>query len=192
MNRAKSCITILFTIAVFSLVLAGCRHEDNNFIYMPDMVYSPAFKAQKEGAMRMPVLGTVSRDFVRYPYAADPEGSRALMNPLQPTMEVLKRGQAVYNTYCIVCHGTHAEGDGPVAAKFGHPPTLHSDKVRGWPDGRIYHVITMGQNTMPSYASQVAPGDRWAVIEYIRVLQRSKHPTPDDLKAAAKEDEDSN
>jgi hypothetical protein len=180
---------VLAAAIVSILALASCRHEEPNFIYMPDMVYSPAMKAQKEGAMRMPVEGTVSRDFVRYPYPNDPDGASKMQNPLRPTMAVLERGKAVYNTYCIVCHGTNADGDGPVAGKFPRPPTLHSDKVRGWTDGRIYHVIMMGQNNiMPSYAAQIAPGDRWAIIYYIRALQRSKHPSEQDLKAAQQEE----
>ena len=69
------------------------------------------------------------------------------------------------------------QGDGYIVPKFPRPPTLQSDKVRNWPDGNIYHVITMGQNLMPSYASQILPADRWAVIHYVRALQRSQHPT---------------
>jgi mono/diheme cytochrome c family protein len=45
-------------------------------------------------------------------------------------------------------------------------------------------VISAGQNLMPSYASQVASADRWAIIHYVRALQRSKNPSAEDLKAA--------
>jgi hypothetical protein len=58
--------------------------------------------------------------------------------------------------------------------------------VSGWPDGRIYHVVTRGQNLMPNYASQILPEDRWAVIHYIRALERSAHPEPQDLRVAGK------
>jgi len=155
---------------------------------MPDMVYSPAFKAQKEGSMMMPVEGTVPRDYQPYAYKNNPElAGKELKNPLRPTETNLKRGKFVFNTYCITCHGPAGEGDGSVVPKFPRPPSLQSDKVRTWPDGRIYHVITMGQNLMPSYASQISPGDRWAAIHYVRVLQRSKHPTAEDLKIANQE-----
>jgi mono/diheme cytochrome c family protein len=179
-------------ITGFSLIMiflfAGCRHEKPNVIYMPDMVYSPALKAQKEGSMRMPVQGTVPRDFKPYAFAKDAEAAgRELRNPLRPTQAVLARGQHVFNTNCAVCHGPAGEGDGYIVPKFPRPPSLQSDKVRAWPDGRIYHVISMGQNLMPSYASQISSGDRWAAIQYIRVLQRSKHPTPEDLKYAEEE-----
>jgi mono/diheme cytochrome c family protein len=138
--------------------------------------------------MRMPVAGTVPRGFQPYAYAKDPEAAgRELRNPLPRTEEVLKRGQAMFNTYCIVCHGPNGMGDGLIVPKFPRPPSLQSDKVRNWPDGRIFHTVTMGQNLMPSYASQVASADRWAIIHYVRALQRSQHPTSEDLKAAAAE-----
>ncbi|MFZ9595570.1 MAG: c-type cytochrome [Bdellovibrionia bacterium] len=165
------------------LIWSGCRHEKPNVIYMPDMVYSPAMKAQQPGEMMMPVAGTVDRNFQPYPYPNDPEAAgRELKNPLQPTLEVLKRGKHVYETYCIVCHGPSAEGDGYIVPKYPRPPSLHSEKVTQWNDGSIYHVITMGQNLMPSYASQIASGDRWATIHYVRALQRSKKPTPEDVQ----------
>jgi mono/diheme cytochrome c family protein len=199
--------------AVLVLGLSGCLHSEPTYIYMPDMVYQPALKAQSVGSMRPPVKGTIPRDFVPYPYSniggaapipGSPEAKAAaahpraaatdanypgkeLKNPLRPTLTVLKRGQVVFNTYCIVCHGPAGMGDGSVVPRFPRPPSLQSDKVRNWPDGNIYHVITMGQNMMPSYASQIAPGDRWAVIHYVRALQRSQHPSPDDVKEAEKE-----
>ncbi|MGK5081882.1 cytochrome c [Bdellovibrionota bacterium FG-1] len=167
-----------------ALGLAGCKHSQPNVIYMPDMVYSPALKAQQEGAMSMPVKGTVSREFQAYAYTDVETAGRELINPLPPTPSVLRRGQAMFNIYCIVCHGPQGEGDGTIVPKFPRPPSLQSDKIRGYPDGSIYHVMSMGQNLMPSYASQVSSGDRWAIIWYVRALQRAKRPTADDLKAA--------
>lgn len=165
--------------------LVGCgKHEKPNWTYMPDMAESPAYKAQEVGSMRVPVKGTVPRGFQSYDYAQNPEGAgRDLKNPLRRTAAVLKRGQTMYNTYCIVCHGPAGEGDGTIVPKFPRPPSLQSEKVRTWADGRIYHVITMGQNLMPSYATQISPEDRWAAIHYVRVLQRSKHPSAEDLRA---------
>jgi mono/diheme cytochrome c family protein len=177
--------TILAILSLeLALGLSGCKHEEPNTIYMPDMVYTPALKAQKEGSMRLPVKGTVPRDFEPYHYTDVEAAGKGLKNPLQPTMTVLNRGKSIYNTYCIVCHGPNGEGDGYIVPKFPRPPSLQSDKIRNYPDGSIYHVISMGQNLMPSYASQIAPGDRWAAILYIRALQRAKHPTAEDLKAA--------
>jgi mono/diheme cytochrome c family protein len=211
LSRLNWTLASVFCFASFSL--SGCLHEDTNTIYMPDMVYQPSIKAQTEG-VRMPVPGTISRDYVPYPYkniggeapipgsaaakAAEAAGRTfsssdagypgdALKNPLRPTMAVLQRGQYVFDHYCIVCHGPNGQGDGYIVPKFPRPPSLQSDKIRNWPDGNIYHVITVGQNTMPSYASQIVPGDRWAVIHYVRALQRSQHPTAADVKESENE-----
>src|SRR5271156_5124571 len=100
---------------------------------------------------------------------------------------MLLKGQHLFNTYCIVCHGTRAEGNGFIIPKFPQPPSLHSDKVRNWTDGRIFHVITTGQNLMPSYASQITPDERGAIINYVRVLQRAVNPTDADVKELEKE-----
>ncbi len=174
-------------LGLLVLFLSACHHEKPNVIYMPDMVYSPALKAQQEG-VRLPVPGTISRDFIPYPYKNNPEGAgRELKNPLMPTRQVLVRGQHIFGIYCIACHGASGEGDGTIVPKFPRPPTLHSEKVRNWSDGRIFHTISVGQNLMPSYASQISAGDRWAAIYYVRVLQRAKHPTSEDLKIADEE-----
>ena len=178
----------LFPVLVFLLCWTGCLHEEPNVIYMPDMVYSPALKAQKQDSMMMPVKGTIPRDYEPYPYLNNPEAAgRELKNPLKPTQVILGRGQHIFNTYCMTCHGPAGEGDGSIVPRFPRPPSLQSDKVRNWPDGRIFHVITAGQNLMPSYSTQISSGDRWAAIHYVRVLQRAKHPTVEDLKAADQE-----
>jgi mono/diheme cytochrome c family protein len=178
--RASSIYVFLASAALF--VLSGCtKHSQPNFIYMPDMYYSPAVKAQK-ALMRMPVEGTIPRGYMPYHFTSPEEAGKALINPLKPTHAVLMRGQMMFNTFCIACHGEKGLGNGLVAAKMVRPPSLQSDKIRNWADGNIFHIITRGQNVMPSYASQIMPEDRWAIIHYIRVLQRAEHPTPEDLK----------
>ena len=174
------------------LSLSGCKSESLGWTYMPDMSYSPAIKAQKIGSMRPPVANTIPRGFKPYPYHFLPEeAGKKLHNPLPRTKAVLARGQALFNVYCIVCHGATGQGDGPVTQapsgnSFPRPPALTSDKIRDFPDGRLFHIMTDGQGLMPSYASQVEPEERWAIANYIRVLYRANHPTPDDLKQLEK------
>jgi mono/diheme cytochrome c family protein len=89
------------------------------------------------------------------------------------TLELVRRGKEVYENHCIVCHGPTGAGDGPVVARgFPAPPSLLAPKARAYPDGRIFHVVTVGQNrVMPSYAASLEPRDRWAVVFYVRALQ---------------------
>jgi mono/diheme cytochrome c family protein len=170
-----------------SVLASACgKHTSPNIIFMPEMVYSPALKAQEEGAMRVPVKGTVPRGFHSYGFYA--KGIQAagaeLQNPVAFTKTSLLRGQSVYNAQCKVCHGEDGQGGGTIVPKFQRPPTLHSEKMKGYTDSQIFHVITVGQNLMPSYSGQISAEDRWSVANYIRALQRSQAPTEQDLKSA--------
>ncbi|MBF0491526.1 MAG: c-type cytochrome [Deltaproteobacteria bacterium] len=181
-------IKILSLMALLS-VLAACggTSEKPPFEYMANMTNSPAVKAYEE-VPRKPVEGTIPRNFHPYPYTKE-EGDKAGaegVNPLPLTKEVFAKGQLQFNSYCIVCHGPKGEGDGYIIPKFPKPPSLLSDKVRNWPDARIYHVISMGQNLMPSYATQIRQEDRWAVIHYVRALQRAANPTGEDIALVKK------
>ena len=173
-------LSLKFILFLTLIGLPGCGNRSyQKLIYMPDMYWSPAVKAQREGSMRLPPAGAYPANFNPSEASFDVKAA----NPLKPTRLVLERGQKVFNTFCIVCHGPAGEGNGYIVPKFPMPPSLQSDKVRNWPDGAIFQVIKNGQNLMSSYASEIVEEDRWAAIHYIRALQRSKHPTPDDLKA---------
>lgn len=185
----------LFKVIGFSaaLVLTGCgyvKHSEPYYTYAPDMHYSPGLKAQEPGAMRPLPEGAVPRGF--RPYAVKTiEEARGLSNPLPRDRATLNKGRQLYNVYCIVCHGQMGEGDGLVASMpnwprplFPRPPTLQSEKIRDFKDGQLLHIITMGQNLMPSYGEKMNMEERWALVHYIRALYRAKHPTPDDLKKA--------
>ena len=133
--------------------------------------------------MRPPVPGTVARGFLPYAYAGKPdEAGKFLVNPLPFSATVLERGRSGFLTFCSPCHGNFGHGDSHLRGQFPNPPTLLSDKVRNWPDGNIFHVITEGQNIMPSYAGQVRRDDRWAIVHYIRALQRAQFAKESDLK----------
>lgn len=167
-------------------------YEHNVMQYMPNMHHTVALKPQRAydfysdrlGA-RTPPAGTIARS--QRPYAYNKEKSAAdvekFSNPIPATKEVLLRGQKVYMNTCVVCHGPAGNGDGYIVPPYSKPPSLQSDKIRGYADSQIFHVITVGQNLMGSYAPQVREQDRWAIIHYIRALQKSENPTEADLAA---------
>ncbi len=133
--------------------------------------------------MRTPVEGTVARGYLPYPFKGKPtEAENLLVNPLIPSKSVLELGKQKYLTFCSPCHGNYGMGDSRLRGQFPNPPTLHSDRIRNMKDGGIFHIITDGQNVMPGYASQITEEERWAIIHYIRVLQRSVNPKESDLR----------
>jgi mono/diheme cytochrome c family protein len=109
---------------------------------------------------------TVSRDSA--PRPAPPEISTAL----------LERGRERYEIYCSPCHGRVGDGQGMIVQRgFPPPPTFHQPRLREAPAEHYYEVITNGLGVMYPYAARVAPADRWAIIAYIRALQRSQNAT---------------
>ena len=187
--------SILSTAALLlaSVSLSACgylKHSQPYYTYAPDMHYGASFKAQEEGSMRQPPQGAIPRGFRPYSIVTMDQAKMHL-NPLPRNKENLMEGKKLYNTYCIVCHGKFGEGDGLVASLkdwprplYPRPPSLQSDKVRDYKDGQIFHVISMGQNLMPSYAEKLNEEERWQVIHYVRALYRAKHPSAEDLKKA--------
>jgi mono/diheme cytochrome c family protein len=108
-----------------------------------------------------------------YAFKGKPEeAGENLINPIAISKASLDMGQKKYDIYCSPCHGYHGEGNSRLGGQFPNPPSLHSEKVRTWTDGRLFHVITDGQNIMPSYSTQLTQEERWNVVNYIRVLQR--------------------
>lgn len=103
--------------------------------------------------------------------------------PMQVSTGVLKRGQERFGIYCAPCHGLAGRGDGIVAVRAERlaegtfvPPTSVQDKtVLARPVGHLFNTITNGIRTMPSYGSQIPVDDRWAIVAYVRALQRSAH-----------------
>lgn len=164
----------------------GCTDSSDtpNIELIQDMMRSPAVKAQDEDpsrpgmlAMRLPPEGTIPRNREYYRYGLDViTAEKELVNPIQGQLspEILGGGRKTYEIYCSVCHGLKGLGDGPVAPKMIlKPPSLVSDKVKNFKDGRLYHIIVRGQGVMGNYANQIIdPGERWALINYIRSLQK--------------------
>ena len=98
--------------------------------------------------------------------------------PFPVTMETMNRGQERYQIFCAACHGMTGIGDGLIVRRgFRRPPSFHEERLRQAPVGHFFDVSTNGWGAMPSYAAQVTPADRWAIIAYIRALQLSQQAT---------------
>jgi mono/diheme cytochrome c family protein len=153
------------------------------FAYMPDMAHSIPYNSfapnpiTRDGkTLQAPVPGTLPRGSQPFHYGATPEealrAGRELRNPIPRSAETLARGRIVFETFCLVCHGEHGQGDGPLVPKIPNPPAYTSDRVRAMAPGQIFHVITRGSGRMPSYAAQITPEQRWLVVHYVGTLQQ--------------------
>jgi mono/diheme cytochrome c family protein len=125
--------------------------------------------------------------------AADGEPQPAWVTefPLPVTREMMARGRQRFNIYCATCHGLAGDGGGVVSKRalaleqgtWVPPLSLHADSVVAQPVGQLYHTITHGVRKMPGYGDQIAVEDRWAIVLYIRALQRSRNASPSDVPA---------
>jgi mono/diheme cytochrome c family protein len=106
------------------------------------------------------------------PLSRDDAGEK-LTNPLPASPEVLAQGKQLYDVYCALCHGAAGKADGKVGAKFGFPiPPLDDAAVVERKDGYLYGTIREGGFIMPKYAEVMTPAERWAVVHYMRALQK--------------------
>lgn len=115
--------------------------------------------------------------------------------PVPVTMDLLRRGRERYNIYCAVCHGLSGYGDGMVARRAAEmqaagantasnwvaPTNYHTDEIRNRPVGHVYNTIANGIRTMPAYNKQIPVLDRWAIVAYVKALERSQNAKPSDV-----------
>jgi mono/diheme cytochrome c family protein len=156
---------------------------------MVRMLDQPRLSAQRASSFfadgrvdRLPAPGTVARGFLPYDISS-PEEANRLANPLPRSSEVMAEGRRAYETYCVVCHGPLATGDPLLSKAYGaKPANMQSPAIRAYPDGHYYDVIMRGKNAMPSYAADLSEDERWAVVHYLRALQRAQNATEEDLR----------
>jgi cytochrome c553 len=142
-----------------------------------------------ESAMRMPVEGTIARDD---DLAGMDHNIHTMKNPLPLSSSVMERGKQRYNIYCTPCHGAVGDGKGIVAQRgmtlgFVPPTNLHDQNMRNMADGHFYHVMTNGIRNMQPYAYQINENDRWAIVHYIRALQRSQNASAKDIPVSVRD-----
>jgi cytochrome c5 len=96
--------------------------------------------------------------------------------PVEVTRELMERGQQRFNITCAMCHGAAAEGNGIVKQHgLATVVSLQDERIRKMSDGEIFNTITNGKNTMMAYGPTIIVPDRWAIIAYLRALQRSQN-----------------
>jgi mono/diheme cytochrome c family protein len=178
------------------LALQGCRgqtSEEPPLWIKHGMEFQPkgiAYERSRFTAdgrvMQAPPAGTVAVGFLNedadYWQGGKDSASLVKQNPLKLTPMVMERGQERFNIYCTPCHSQTGVGDGLVIKRgFTPPPNFHDDRLVNVPDGHIFQVISHGIRTMPAYGKQIPAEDRWAIVAYIRALQRSQRATINDV-----------
>jgi len=171
----KSKIHICIGAGIF-LALAGCRNDMHDQPRYKPLAASDFFSDHRSA--RPMVDGTVARGQLRIDearYTGKIEGNDIDQFPIPIGKADIERGQDRFNVYCTPCHGHLGDGNGMVVLRgYRQAASYYTDKLMKAPVGHFFDVITNGFGAMPSYASRVAPDDRWRIIAYIRALQLSE------------------
>lgn len=180
-------LTALLMVLVLVLsggCLRGCKssrppiHPNPNMDYQPKLEPFEASSFFYDGiAMRAPVPGTVARgqlienDVVTT--GRDPGGNFVAVNPVPLDDNVIARGMDRFVIYCAPCHTERGDGRGILYERGNVPTTsLHDPRVVGLTDGELYDVITNGKGLMTGYRYPIRTHDRWAIVAYVRELQK--------------------
>ncbi len=163
----------------------------------PGMKHQPKYKPQSEskffadGRSDRPLpAGVVSRDALRNDdelyLGKSSDGSWLRGFPASVTIDatLMARGRERFTIYCAPCHGALGDGNG-ITKQYGMgaTPSYHDARLRDMAEGEIFNTITHGKTNMLSYADKVTPHDRWAIILYVRSLQRAQTGTVAEVPA---------
>jgi mono/diheme cytochrome c family protein len=191
---------VLLMFVVVSI--AGCRGSLSRrppIELFADMDRQPKLRPQAASqffanglSSRLPVPGTIARGT---PYQDLPihtgrePGTTNFIDflPVPVTAGLLARGQERYTIHCLMCHGASGDGKGLLTKyQMVGMANFHDQRLVLMSDGEIFNTITYGKNLMGAYGASVSPQDRWAIIAYVRALQRAHLATIADVPEPAR------
>jgi mono/diheme cytochrome c family protein len=182
---------VLGVFAVTSAVaLAGCArgctssrppiHVNPSMDDQPKVLPQTASAFFYDGSsMRQPVPGTIPigglKEDAAFFTGRGADGQFVATIPVPVTEALVERGHERYAIYCQPCHDARGDGKG-ILFQRGNVPTasFHQEKILKYPDGQIFDVVTNGAGLMPGYRWPIPPADRWAIIAYVRQLERQR------------------
>jgi mono/diheme cytochrome c family protein len=178
---------VLLAVALLAAA-AGCRQDMHDQPRYEPLERSRFFADGR--ASRPLVPGVIARGHLQADsafYRGEVDGKFAEVFPLPVTRELLERGRERYDIFCAPCHDHVGAGAGVIVQRgFKSPASFHEERLRGMPPGYFFQAMTNGFGVMASYAAQVPPRDRWAIVAYIRALQLSQHAVVADVPAATR------
>ena len=164
----------------------GCTSSSPPIHLNPSMDNQPKVRAQSAStffydgmSMRQPIPGTVAigglKEDTAFFTGKGADGQFVATNPVTVDDTVLERGRQRYVIYCLPCHDARGDGKGILFTRGNVPTaTFHQEKILKYTDGQLFDIMTNGQGLMPAYRWPIPPADRWAIIAYIRGLQRDR------------------
>ena len=196
---------LIFGLTIVAVMLIAGKRGDISrkppIEVIPDMDRMPKLRPQAPNdffadgmSSQLHVPGTIARGSAYQDIPANTGKVPGTTNwvidiPVPVNEQLLAHGQERYGIYCAVCHSAAGDGKG-ITGKYGMVAmaNFHDPRIVKMPDGEMFTVITYGRNLMGSYAGQIDIQDRWAIIAYVRALQRSRLAILDDVPADRREE----
>jgi len=184
--NAKTRTVVAAGCLAAGMLVAGCRQDMHDQPKFKPYAKSDFYADQRSA--RPLVDGTIARGHLNQDtllVTGKVDGAPAAVFPFEITQAVMDRGHERYDIFCSPCHSRTGMGDGMIVRRgYRKPPTFHQDRLRQAAPGYVFDVITSGFGAMPDYAAQIPVNDRWAIVAYLRALQRSQQATINDVPAA--------
>jgi mono/diheme cytochrome c family protein len=176
----------LASVAALGGCARGCTSSRPPVHLNPSMDDQPKVRPQSASrffsngaSMRDPVPGTVpigglNEDAAFYTGKGS-DGQFVATIPVTVDDAVVERGRQRYVIYCQPCHDARGDGKG-ILFQRGNVPTasFHQEKILKYTDGEIFDVITNGRGLMSAYRWPIPPADRWAIVAFVRELERER------------------
>ena len=177
----KSLYKIVAVVGLSFMATSCFDKAKPNYQFFPNMYEPVSYETYSEHNVfkggveaQEPAKGSIKRGFVPYEIPNTPEGyalaKATLKSPLDSLSINQDKAKELYTVYCAICHGDAGDGKGNLVVKekfLGVP----SYKDREITDGRVFHVITYGLNSMGSHANQLSQEERWVVADYVLKLK---------------------
>ncbi len=185
-TRAGVGVVVVTSLVALTGCARGCTSSQPPIHLNPSMDNQPKARPQsaskffRNGAtMREPVAGTVPMGGLKedpvFHTGVGPDGQFVTASPVTVDQAVLDRGHQRYQIYCAPCHDARGDGKGILFQRANVPTaSLHQEKVLNYADGELFDIITNGRGLMASYRWPIPPADRWAIIAYVRELERER------------------
>jgi len=177
---------VIASVVALTGCARGCTSSRPPIHINPSMYNQPKVLPQTASdffyngaSMRDPVPGTIPigglKEYGAFFTGKGADGQFVPKIPEPVTPALVERGQQRYTIYCQPCHDARGDGHG-ILFQRGSVPTasFHQEKILKYPDGQIFDVITNGQGLMPGYRWPIQEPDRWAIIAYVRELERKR------------------
>jgi mono/diheme cytochrome c family protein len=197
-----------FALIPFAIAAkARTSHSPEPHVHLfPDMDFQPKYKSDQGTDLfadgrenRGTIAGTVARgllnaDDLFYRGLARSDTGSEWTTGFPPQLEIneqlMRRGKNRYEIYCAPCHGFDGRGTGTVPQRVAQTGGVWLARnlvdaanpvAIQMPNGQLFNTISNGYNTMMGYAAQIPHADRWAIVLYVRALQRGQNAVLDDV-----------